>query len=314
MIAWLGGGWNSAGMLVRSQHPSMLISFYYDQSFDKFKEHMMKPTDLRFFVDSGAFSAWNSGKEIDLDEYCEFVRHNIEQIDVYANLDAIPGEKGRLATPAEREQAAAQSWETYLYMREQGLDPIPVFHCGEDFKWLQQMLDYGCTYIGLGGMVGITREQRKQWLDRCFTMLTNPDGSPIVKTHGFGMTAIPLIFRYPWYSVDSTAWLRVAGSGDIYVPTVAPDGSFLFDVTPNVVSVSESHPGLKRYGDHGDHLPPSMKEVLERWLKECDVTYEQVRSHYEHRAVCCIQFFKRVSETKIERPFSNRVVVQEQFV
>ena len=38
-------------------------------------------------LDSGAFSAWNAGKQIDIDKYIEFIRDN--NIDVYFNLDVI---------------------------------------------------------------------------------------------------------------------------------------------------------------------------------------------------------------------------------
>jgi hypothetical protein len=52
------------------------------------------------------------------------------------------------------------------------------------------------------------------WLDRVFDkFLTNPDGTPKVKVHGFGLTTPDLLFRYPWYSVDSGTWWRVSRYG-----------------------------------------------------------------------------------------------------
>lgn len=275
----------------------------------------MEAKDLRFFLDSGAFSAWSSGKPIDLDEYCEFIRHNIEHLDVYAALDCIPGGIDRPATAQEREDAAILSWKNYIYMKEQGLDPLPVYHYGEDPKWLEQMLEYGCEYIALGALVGIPSTMRRHWLDRVFTRLTDADGRPIVKLHGFGMTAIPLIFRYPWYSVDSTAWLRNAASGSVYLPQTDDSGAFIFDRTPHVVPVSS---GIAGKGT-GVRVPlittkgDTVMELLERWLKECGVTFKQCSSDYYYRALVNVVFFKRVGQEKADRPFSNKVVTQGRF-
>lgn len=275
----------------------------------------MDPKQLRFFLDSGAFSAWSTGKPIDLDEYCEFIRHNIEYLDVYAALDCIPGSKDRPASAKERDEAARISWENYLYMKNQGLDPLPVYHYGEDQKWLEQMLDFGCQYIALGALVGVPSQLRRHWLDRVFTRLTDDAGKPVVKVHGFGMTAIPLIFRYPWYSVDSTSWLKSTMSGNVYLPLTDKDDRFLFDRTPYTISVSTGVPGK----DEGARVPlittqgETIMAKLERWLNECGVTFQQCSSDYYYRAIVNITFFKRVALEKADRPFSDRIVTQGRF-
>jgi len=300
--------------LVAAGHLLYLISFVWDGNNNYF-EKTMEAKDLRFFLDSGAFTAWSSGKPIDLDEYCEFIRHNIEYLDVYAALDCIPGSKDRPASAKEREEAAALSWKNYLYMRDQGLNPLPVYHYGEDPKWLEQMLDYGCDYIALGALVGIPSQLRRHWLDRVFTRLTDETGRPIVKTHGFGMTAIPLIFRYPWYSVDSTSWLKATMSGGVYLPATDGDGKFVFDRTPYVVPVSSGVPGK----DETTRVPlittqgDGIMGLLQRWLGECGVTFEQCSADYYYRAIANVTYFKRVSLEKADRPFSDRIVTQGRF-
>ena len=53
-------------------------------------------------------------------------------------------------------------------------------------------------YIGLGGMVRQPTKLLRTWLDRMFAdYLTNPDHTPKVKVHGFGLTNLDLLFRYP---------------------------------------------------------------------------------------------------------------------
>lgn len=267
----------------------------------------MKPQDLRFFLDSGAYSAWSAGKPVNIEEYCEFIKANIEIVDVYACLDVIPGAPGRPASSKQRDEAAAATWENYLYMVDQGLSPLPVYHYGEDPKWLRNMLDYGVDYIGLGGLVGISGNLRKVWLDRVFTMITDEAGKPIVKTHGFGMTSVPLIFRYPWYSVDSTSWIKVSQFGGVYLPRLDREGNFRFDNTPEVVSVSERSPNQKLDGKHVNSLGPSTRKHLEAWLKICGVTVEQAASNYYYRALCNATYFKRVGESRKEFVFTHKV-------
>ena len=268
---------------------------------------MIRPTDFRFFLDSGAYSAWSKNAIIDLDEYCAFIKSNIDWLDVYACLDVIPGAPGRAATTKEREEAAGQSWGNYLYMVSEGLDPLPVYHYGEDQKWLYNMLDYGCQYIGIGGLVGVPSENRRLWLDRIFTLLTDESGKATIKIHGFGMTALPLIFRYPWHSVDSTSWIKASMTGMVYLPQIL-DGEFRFDRTPMNCSVSDRSPAQNEGGKHANTFSKGMREILDRWLAECGKTFEDVASSYQHRATCNAYFFRMVSEAKVGKPFTHRAV------
>jgi hypothetical protein len=264
---------------------------------------MIKPTDFSFFLDSGAFSAWSKGTQIDIDEYCEFIRANCEQIEVYASLDCIPGTLGKIATTAERNEAAEKSWKNYLYMVRSGLSPLPVYHYGEDPRYLQRMLDHGCDYIGIGGLVGVPGPKRRLWLDALFERLVDAEGHPIVKTHGFGMTSVPLIFRYPWYSVDSTSWIKATANGAIYLPATDDAGAFVFDRTPMTVAVSAASPKIAGDSTHYLNLPQVIQQLVQRWVQECGKTMEGVAESYRHRATCNVTFFRRVSEAKIERPY-----------
>lgn len=264
---------------------------------------MIQPSEFRFFLDSGAFSAWSRGTKIDIDEYCAFIKANIELLEVYACLDVVPGVPGRSATSKERVDAAEQSWTNYLYMVNEGLSPLPVFHYGEDFKYLERILDYGCDYVGIGGLVGIASPMRRAWLDRLFVRITDKAGKPIVKTHGFGMTAVPLIFRYPWYSIDSTTWIQITANGCVYLPALV-GGEFVFDQTPTTVTVSSRSPKQMVGGKSAATMSKGMREILDRWLAFCGKTYDEVVDHYYHRAVVNVTFFRMVAEAKADRPFN----------
>ena len=269
------------------------------------RQMSITPDQFRFFLDSGAYSAWSRGTVIDIDEYMEFIRANSDLLEVYASLDVIPGAPGRAATTTERDEAAEQSWANYLYMVKDGLSPLPVYHYGEHRRFLDRMIESGCPYIGIGGLVGIPGASRRLWLDGVFHHITNDAGFPIVKTHGFGMTAVPLIFRYPWYSIDSTTWIKITASGSVYLPAMR-DGEFVFDTVPMTVSVSNRNPKQGEGGKHANTMASGMRAILERWLAFCGKTYEQVHESYYHRATCNVMFFKMVSEAVGVRPFDKK--------
>lgn len=263
---------------------------------------MITPDQFRFFLDSGAFSAWSRGSVIDIDEYCAFIKANIDHIDVYPCLDVIPGIFGQTASTIERDKAAEATWENFLYMKAEGLNPIAVYHYGEHERHLERMLAYGCDYIGIGGLVGVSKPMRTLWLDRLFKRITDAKGMPIVKTHGFGMTSIDLLFRYPWYSVDSTAWLQKSANGKIFFPAMLGD-QFVFDRTPRDLIVSaETSPEAP---GHALRMGPSMRALLDRWLAECGTTFAEVSTHYYHRACVNVAFFRKVSELAKVRPFKT---------
>ena len=180
------------------------------------KSGVVKPAFCdSLFVDSGAFGK-NSAK-VSAANYIEFIYDNKQKIDLYANLDAIGNAKKTL--------------ENQKIMEEAELNPLPVFHYGSNEKYLRYYLKQGYDYISLGGMVPISTPQLCLWLDRIWgDYLTNKDGSPKVKIHGFGLQILSLIKRYPWYSVDASSIHVMARYGGVYTPWGT------YKINPNVNS------------------------------------------------------------------------------
>jgi hypothetical protein len=104
---------------------------------------------IELFLDSGAYTAWTKGQTIDVRDYIKFVREAEPWIAIYANLDVIPGGSDRVRTTADAEASAAQSVRNLQIMKDAGLKPLPVFHQGEHFRWLDRMLVDGEDYIGI---------------------------------------------------------------------------------------------------------------------------------------------------------------------
>jgi|TARA_R100001530_G_scaffold62534_1_gene45006 hypothetical protein len=145
-------------------------------------------TSQSIFLDSGAYSAFTQEFEINIQSYIAFIKKHLSKIEIYANLDVIGD--------------AEATYKNQKIMEDAGLSPLPCFHHGEDFKWLQKYLDEGHTYIALGGLVGGSYNKLAPWLKKCLKIIPED-----VKVHGFGLTSTRLLKQFDFYSVDSTSWL-----------------------------------------------------------------------------------------------------------
>jgi len=151
-----------------------------------------------FFLDSGAFSAFTIGEQIDVNEYGRFCLANKSYVRPYANLDVIGDWKGTLVNQRRLESM--------------GLAPMPVFHLATPAEpW--GLLDDLCRrydYFAIGGVAtkNFTPSEKRVFLDKCWAIIMRrwTPARPI-KVHGFGVTGQRLLEAYPWYSVDSTSWI-----------------------------------------------------------------------------------------------------------
>jgi hypothetical protein len=219
--------------------PHVLESFHYIAS--PTHPDRIRRLGKKIFLDSGAFSAWSQGVTIDLEAYCRYVKKNADVFEVASVLDVIGDAEG--------------TWQNQLRcdaMDTGGVPILPCFHYGEDPKYLKRYLD-NYEYITIGGLVGKPRNDVVRWLDRIWgNYLTDSSGAPTHKVHGFGMTGLTVIQRYPWYSVDSSSWIQKASRGTITHPLL---GS---------VSVSLRSPHAKDEGQ-SFHSLSSIEQA--RWLE-----------------------------------------------
>lgn len=244
-------------------------------------------------LDSGAYSAWTQGAVIDIDAYILFAQEHRSLFEVIVNLDIIPSTKGVPPTPDQVEASAKLSWKNYKYISARGLHCMPVYHQGERDYWLHKMLDSGCDYVGISPANDKTPAQRRVWLDHVFRILTDSSGMPAVKTHGFGITAVPLLFRYPWYSVDSVTWVLLAAYGKVMCPPPTPDGlGYDWKVSPWVVRISSA---VKKQGplDY-DRLPHVQRLWFDKWLSACGISAAELKDSWEPRALVNGKYFLAV--------------------
>lgn len=213
---------------------------------------------IKVFLDSGAFSAFSLGATIDIGKYCDYIHENADIIDFPSVLDAIGDAEGTLKNQEE--------------MERRGVSPLPCFHYGEPVEILDHYVK-NYKYITIGGMVPISTPQLKIWLDRLWEEhLTNADGSPKTKVHGFGLTSLPLMMRYPWYSVDSSTWVQWAANGMILVPT-----------RTGQLDVSSKSSRRKIPGQHLDSMSAIETAALEADIRSFHVDPDRLRDLYYSR-------------------------------
>ncbi|MFE3378734.1 hypothetical protein [Streptomyces anulatus] len=171
------------------QHFKALCSyaFWRPKNMRDFVGKLATPHNM-IFGDSGAHTARTLGLHLTLEEYAAWCRKWEDQLTLYANLDVIGGPEA--------------TWRNQRQLEDvHGLEPIPVFHTGDPWEWLERYLDEGYTYIALGKLLGNPVKEVLPWIAKAFRIA----GDRAV-FHGFGMTVWRALREFPFYSVDSSTW------------------------------------------------------------------------------------------------------------
>ena len=193
-----------------------------------------------------------------MDSYAAFVKKYKAAIDLYANVDVIPN--------------AELTLRNQEYLESKGLKPVPVVHFGTSVNGVRKYMDKGYKLIALGSLVGQAKNPAAhKWLDDAFRIAcTTKDHTPKVKIHGFGVTSFPLLFRYPWWSVDSTTWTKIGAYGGIIVPKKR-GGKFCFDdkTFPRIIKTSIESPDIAKKDIHlvSMHKDKQIRKDVEEWLE-----------------------------------------------
>ena len=173
--------------------------------------------DINLIIDSGAYTAWTKGSEVDLDEYINFSKeiqnnNNLNSL-VIVNLDIIPGRFGSVPCKEDIEIASQEGWKNYEKMKGEGLEVMHLFHQHEDIKWLNKLMKEKVDYIGISPANDMSSKARLKWLKGVFSIVKDKK-----KTHGFGVTDIKILSQIPFFSADSSNWSTLArwGCSGIY--------------------------------------------------------------------------------------------------
>lgn len=175
------------------QPPKLLLSYFYfrTKSLQEVVQQLGYTPEI--LLDSGAYSAWTKGKNIALVDYMNYIDANREWISKYIALDVIGDSR-------------LTRWY-YKIMREYGFDPTPVFHWGEDEKYLNWYIKEGASAIALGGTVPISDKKKVANWVRSITARY-----PTISFHLLGSSS-EKILNCGIASCDSSAWIMLAANG-----------------------------------------------------------------------------------------------------
>lgn len=182
--------------------PYILESYYYISDW-------MIPyirNSWRFLLDSGAFTFMqNSNREkVDWNEYLEgYARFIIENdVDLFFELD-IDSVVGIKKVEQLRDKLESMT----------GKRCIPVWHKSRGKQyWLDMIKEW--NYVAIGGIVSGEIKRKEYPVFNWFLKTARDQGT---KVHGLGFT--PLngdLKKYPFHSVDSTAWIYGNRGGYLY--------------------------------------------------------------------------------------------------
>lgn len=245
----------------------------------------------RIMLDSGAFTAWNIGKPVRLEDLIAYDRDLIQRYPhhefVFIALDVIPGERGRMATQGEINEAVKQSYGNFITMQQAlpGAKVLPVFHSGED-KGLRDAYLNLTDYICLSPNQNLTEKQRFEWAREVHV--------PGVKFHGLATTGNSMLSRVDWYSVDSSGWLMVAAMGSILYPV----GNGL-----KPLSLSSTAPTAKDFGKHLSNMPEAPWII--QYIRSRGYNEETLATDYAQRICWNIDMWNSPPWQKEVRPVAS---------
>lgn len=210
-------------MAVENAKVNILVAFPYFKKavVEAFKK--VPKENYRLIVDSGAFTAWNTGKTIELDEYCRFLDSinflrpfNAVQLDVFGDPEA--------------------TWKNFLIMKSRGYDVMPVFTRGDSLERLEEMYSY-TDYIMFGGItIGGKNQNYIKWF------MEQNKGR---KVHWLGFCNVDFVKYFAPYSIDSSSWSSAGRFGNIrlyagYGKSVAVQRKkFLSKPEPRIVALAK---------------------------------------------------------------------------
>jgi hypothetical protein len=199
-------------LLASEKYPNTLLSFAYktllpdfEILWDRLVANKVKPSII---FDSGAFTAFSSGKKVDIKEYFEWTQILTLRWGDTANIEFITLDEIGDPLVSAANFSKLEAW---------GLNAVPVFGYGEDLEDLRQLLERH-DRIAFGGLVPYARNKKilQYWLDRCFqvVMARYKSTGKMPRIHLLGVSGSWIVIRYPIFSCDSSAWTSAFRFGD----------------------------------------------------------------------------------------------------
>lgn len=318
-------------LYLASMDDSSISQWFYDTKVPLLysqinnRKQLIRTFDLpsygKLLVDSGAHSAHTKGIKLDLEEYINFANENMDKFSLYVQVDKIPGIYHKPKTQKDWLEAPQLSWENYKYMRSKSKDPdklVPVFHQGEDLKWLKNMCDYvfedgkHIPYIGLSPRGDVSLVAKYDFCASCYSVI-QASKNPNVCTHLFGATSLSMLERLPATSADSTTWVLVSAFGQVWVPNDIIGTNSIDDTVGVKLGISTeniSHPtATQTYWEQ----PKSIQRKLDDYFESIGTNAEKLSKSHSERALASAKFCQKWADDYVYKGLDSFVKVKKLF-
>ena len=112
--------------------------------------------------------------------------------------------------------------------------------------------------------------------------------NPNIKVHGFGITQFETLELFPFYSADSTTWLRTGINGRIHTK-----------VKKTVVTVSVDS---EYKPEHFKHYPKHLQDMILDEIATSPFTYDELSTQYKARHIYNCTWFKNWADNFVFQP------------
>ena len=176
----------------------------YREGIEDTYERELSIEELAFDYIQGLFTGGVDMNVMDQDEmlnYIVFIYQNYKYIDFVVSLDHFTDSN--------------ISMDNYKFLKGIGIKSIPTFHIGEDIKVLEEYINLGADYIGLGGIVPFKLNGGKGVNSKISTWINNIlRNYPGLKFHLFGCQDPKILDNClpSLYSSDGAGWIISAGN------------------------------------------------------------------------------------------------------
>lgn len=181
---------------------NLLVAYPYVNQ--RVRDAMARLGDVaRFLIDSGAFTAYRTGRVVTLDGYARFLRDELPVAPWrYFNLDVIGD--------------AAGSDRNYQALLDRGFHPVPIFTRGASFDDLDRLCA-SSDLVGVGGLV-VANNRPHRYIKAVMHHLA---GRP---AHLLGFVEPAWVRYLQPYSCDASSFTRANRYG--YLDVYLGDGKF----------------------------------------------------------------------------------------
>lgn len=259
--------------------------------------------DVRVFMDSGAHSfhnlsrfgktlmkKWGINKEDRLTATRKLITNFTDMYIRYIKWNYSVGRKFDFYVTLDAEKDCSKIYKMTKNLQKKGIWPIPVYHGDDSLDWVRRYIGEGHKLLG----VGMDRRGKptKDAIHRYYDSVFNLTEKHGVSCHGFAMTGDG-IFRWPWYSVDSTTYLKAAGYGKIL--QVIPERQRIAEI-----HISSTSSSSTPYGN-AKNLTPAAYNYLRDSAEKLGFDFDKLRDDFTLRAIYNVKVMHKAIDLHTKR-------------